>query len=199
MILYVETNFVMSIATGRDSQANTLLSNTPESVHIVMPSICFMEALSALEVDIKSRRRFHNELEIRSGDAQRNLTSQHAQSLLSQLQQAQTENDLLLREVQASLFAALDQLATKAERIELTTEMIQASLEISNIDEPTDRLILHCILNHARLHLTEVKVFLSGNSKDFGKLEVQQALQDVGINQYFSNTQTFLNWLRYKS
>ena len=65
MILYVETNFPMSIATGRDPQANTLLLNTPASVRIAIPSTCFMEALSALEADQKYRRRFGNELSIR--------------------------------------------------------------------------------------------------------------------------------------
>jgi hypothetical protein len=39
----------MSICTGRDSLATTLLQNTPSSVQLVMPSICLMESLSALE------------------------------------------------------------------------------------------------------------------------------------------------------
>ncbi len=57
MILYVETNFAMSIATGRDPQANTLLLNTPTSVQIAIPSVCYMEALSVLEAHQKSRLR----------------------------------------------------------------------------------------------------------------------------------------------
>ncbi|GAA6614529.1 hypothetical protein [Scytonema sp. NUACC26] len=47
MILYIETNFAMSIATGRDPQANQLLLNIPPSIQIAIPSVCFMEALSS--------------------------------------------------------------------------------------------------------------------------------------------------------
>ncbi len=44
--VYCETNFLMSIATGRDPQAGTLLSAAPPSVCLVIPSVCSMEALS---------------------------------------------------------------------------------------------------------------------------------------------------------
>ena len=196
MIFYIETNLPMSIATGRDPQANTLLLNTPASVRIAIPSICYMEALSALEADLKYRRRFSDELRLRLSDAERNLTSQHAQSLFLHLRQALAENRALLEEVKEVLFATLNQLAMKAEMIALTAEMVQASLQPSSTNEPTDNLILNCILYHARLHPTEVKVFLSGNTNDFGKREVQEALQGVSVSQYFGSTQAFLDWLQ---
>lgn len=199
MILYVETNFPMSIATKRDPQANTLLLNTPESVEIAIPTVCYMEALSALEADLKYRKRFGNELLLRLGDAKRNLTSHYAQSLSFHLEQAVKENEKLWEEVEVSLFEALNQLATKAEMISLTADMIQASLQLSRTNEPTDNLILNCILHHARLHPTEVKVFLSGNANDFGKSEVRETLRSVGINQYFASTQAFLDWQRSQS
>ncbi|MBD0394911.1 MAG: hypothetical protein ICV52_13940, partial [Microcoleus sp. C1-bin4] len=63
--------------------------------------------------------------------------------------------------------------------------------------DPTDNLILHCILSHARLRPTETKVFLSGNVKEFRKLpEVQDALREVGITKYFSRPEDFLGWLQ---
>lgn len=196
MILYVETNFPMSIATGRDPQANTLLLNPAASVQIAIPSVCYMEALSALEADQKYRRRFSDELQLRLSDAQRNLSSQHAQSLSLHLRQALNQNELLLQEVKDILRQALNQLATTAEFITLTADILEDGLQPSITNEPTDKLILSCILNHARSHPTEVKVFLSGNTKDFGEREVQEALRNVGVNQYFSSTQAFLDWLR---
>lgn len=196
MILYIETNFPMSIATGRDPQANTLLLNPPASVQIAIPSICYIEALSALEADLKYRRRFSDELRLRLSDAQRNLTSQPAQSLSLHLRQALDQNQLLLKEVKDILPQALKQLATTVETIALTADMLQDGLQPSLTNEPTDKLILSCILNHARSHPTEVKVFLSGNTNDFGKREVQEALQDAGVNYYFGSTQAFLDWLR---
>ena len=199
MILYVETNFPMSIATGRDPQANILLINTPSAVQIVIPSVCYMEVLSALEADLKYRRRFSDELRLRLSDAERNLTSPHAQSLNFHLEQAFDENESLLREVKQVLIQTLNLLATKAEMIGLTADMIQVSLQSSLTNELTDNLILNCILLHARMHPTEVKAFLSGNTNDFGKPEVREALRNAGVNQYFGSTQAFLNWQRSQS
>ncbi|MCU0546036.1 MAG: hypothetical protein MUE44_28360 [Oscillatoriaceae cyanobacterium Prado104] len=82
--------------------------------------------------------------------------------------------------------------------IVLNLEIIQASLNTTIIGkDPTDNLILHCILSHARLHPTETKAFLSSNVKEFRKVpEVQNALRDAGITKYFSRTQDFLGWLQ---
>ncbi|MEC4817441.1 MAG: hypothetical protein SAK29_29855, partial [Scytonema sp. PMC 1069.18] len=55
--------------------------------------------------------------------------------------------------------------------------------------------ILECIIYHAHQHQNELKVFLSNNSKEFGKREVSVILQDTGI-QYFNKTQNFLGWLK---
>jgi len=92
-------------------------------------------------------------------------------------------------------------LSQKAEMIVLNTEIIEASLNTTIIaKDPTDNLILHCILSHARLRPTETKVFLSGNVKEFRKLpEVQDALREAGITKYFSRTEDFLGWLQSQS
>ena len=196
VILYVETNFLMSIATGRDSQANTLLENPTASVQIAIPSICCMEALSALEDEVKRRNRFMNELNIQISQLRRDVTSSHAQSLLSHLEQSLIENEALLNDVETRLFQALDHLNTKVEIIPLNGDMLQASLDTHLLEkDPTDNLILHCILNHARLHTTDRKVFLSANVKEFNIPEVQAALRDAGVDKYFSRTQDFLGWL----
>lgn len=199
--LYIETNFLMSIATGRDSQAYNLLSVPPSSVRIAIPSICCMEALSALEDELKRRNRFENDLILQISQLRRDITSASAQSLLFHLRQSVVENRGLLNNVKERLFQALDQLAAKAEIIALTAHMLQASFNTAVIDEkePTDNLILYSILQDARLHPTEVKVFLSSNVKEFGTPEVRQALGDVGVEEYFRTTQSFLGWLNSQS
>ncbi|MBD1838585.1 PIN domain-containing protein [Coleofasciculus sp. FACHB-501] len=197
MILYVETNFLMSIATGRDSQANTLLQNPTASVQIAIPSICCMESLSALEDQIKRRNRFMNELNNQISQLRRDVTSSHAKSLLSHLEQSLIENEALLNDVENRLFQVLDHLNTKAEMIPLTGDMLQESLDTRLIEkDPTDNLILHCILNHARLHPTDRKVFLSANVKEFKLLQVQAALQNAGVVKYLTCTQDFFGWLQ---
>jgi hypothetical protein len=190
----------MSICTGRDPQANVLLHSTLSSVRLAMPSICCMEALSALENEQQSRRRFENELNLQIAQLRRNATSSHAQSLLFYLEQSRQENEELNRDIKEQLFQALNQISLKAEIIGLTAESLQQSLNTAWFDKDhTDNLILSCILNHARLYPTESKVFLSGNKRDFGKLEVQETLRNAGVNRYFSSTQTLLNWLESRS
>jgi hypothetical protein len=58
-----------------------------------------------------------------------------------------------------------------------------------------DKIILNCIIYHAKLHPNTPKVFLSSNSKEFGSSDVSGILRDVGI-LYFSKTQNFLGWLQ---
>ena len=107
---------------------------------------------------------------------------------------------MLINDINARLFAALDLLATKIEMIPLTPDILRESLNSIFIEEdPTDNLILHCILNRARLHPNEVKVFLSNNTKEFGLLKVRDALREVGITKYFSRTEDFLGWLQSQS
>jgi hypothetical protein len=190
----------MSIATGRDPDANNLLLNVPTSVRIAIPAICCMEALSALEGVIKRRNDFANKLREQISQLDRDLTSPYAESLLSHLEESLNENEGLLNNIKVRLFEALELLADNVEMMELTADTLRESLNTVFIEEdPTDNLILHCILNHAHLHANEVKVFLSNNTKDFGVPEVRDALLEAGITKYFSRTEEFLGWLQSQS
>lgn len=62
MILYVETNFLMAVATGRESGVQDLLQTVPPLV-LALPTISIMEAFSALEADSKGRKEFDRQLE----------------------------------------------------------------------------------------------------------------------------------------
>ncbi|MEG3897555.1 MULTISPECIES: PIN domain-containing protein [unclassified Microcoleus] len=191
----------MSIATGRDPQASTLLRQTPASVQLTIPSICYMESFSALEDEVKRHNYFKQQLDNQISEANRDLTSQHAQSLFLNLGQSRTDYERRLDDIDLRLRESIEQLSQNAEMIALTANMIQQSLNTIIIKkDPTDNLILHCILIHARLHPTETKVFLSGNVREFRKLpEVQDALQQAGVTKYFSRTEDFIGWLQSQS
>ena len=90
VILYVETNFLMGIAKGQDSQAENLLQNTPISVRLAMPSICYVEALTTLEQEDKYSLDFIRRLDIQINEAERDKTSQKCKvaTLLSLLNQS---------------------------------------------------------------------------------------------------------------
>jgi PIN domain len=200
-ILYIETNFLMSIATGRDPEASNLLMQIPTSLQLIIPSICYMESLSALEDEVKRHNYFKQQLENQINEVNRDLTSQHAGSLFFNLSQSRIDHERRLYDINMRLRQAIEILSQKCEMIVLTAEIIQKSLNVTIIaKDPTDNLILHCILNHACLHPKETKVFLSGNIREFRKLpEVQYALQEAGIEKYFSRTEDFIGWLQTHS
>lgn len=191
----------MSIATRRDPQASTLLRQMAASVQLTIPSICYMESFSFLEDEVKRHNYFKQQLDNQISEANRDLTSQHAQSLFFNLGQSKIDYERRLDDIDLRLRESIEQLSQNAEMIDLTANLIQESLNTTIIvKDPTDNLILHCILSHARLHPTETKVFLSGNVREFRKLpEVQDALQKAGVEKYFSRTEDFLGWLQSQS
>jgi len=199
--LYIETNFLMSIATGREAEAIMLLRDLSSSVQLVIPSICYMESLSALEDELKRQNYFKEQLSRQISETKRDVTSEQVASLSFHLEESLIYYRNRIDEIKFRLREAIYMLSRNAEMIVLNTEIIEASLNTTIIGkDPTDNLILHCILSHARLRPTETKVFLSGNVKEFRKLpEVQDALREAGITKYFSRTEDFLGWLQSQS
>ena len=160
VILYIETNFLMSIATGRDPQSSTLLRQMPASVQLTIPSICYMESFSALEDEVKRHNYFKQQLENQISEAKRDLTSQYARSLFLKLGQSKIDYERRLDDIDLRLRESIEQLSQNAEMIDLTDNIIQESLNnIIIAKDPTDNLILHCILSHARLRPQKPKYF----------------------------------------
>jgi hypothetical protein len=130
----------------------------------------------------------------------RDQTSEDASYLLRLLEDSKIKNEDWLNDIQTRLITALEQLAERTEMIHLTSNILQESLNTPLIEkDPTDNLILHCILDHARQNFTDTKVLISGNTKDFGTSEVQEALHNAGIVKYFASTRSFLGWLESQS
>ncbi len=199
VILYVETNFLMSIAKGQDELAENFLQNTPTSVCLAIPSICYIESLGTLEQEDKYNQDFSRRLDIQVNEAGRDKTSQNAKLVVNYLKQAKISFLQRNNDTEKRFYIALNQLFTKAEEIPLTTEIIHGSLARNILEKHLmDKLIIECTVHHARLHPDEIKIFLSSNSKEFGRREVIEVLRDSGI-QYFNKTQNFLGWLQSQS
>jgi PIN domain len=206
VILYVETNFIFSIAKGQEPLAIDLLQNTPKSVHLAIPNVCYIEALLRWQNEQKYGQNFINELLLRLNDAKRNLISEQARSLVTSLEITKSETEYLINDVKTRLYQTIDLLMNQAETIDfnpIIESTYQQMLGISKSpminQDVMDNLILESILHHAQNHPEELKVFLSNNTKDFGKSVVQTALNNVGISHYFSKTQDFLGWLENQS
>ena len=56
--VYVETNFLIGFALGRNEAIDLLMTQPLGGVRILVPAPCLMEALSVLEWSRKEDRRF---------------------------------------------------------------------------------------------------------------------------------------------
>src|SRR5271157_3943383 len=99
LVLYVETNLLMSIATGRDPDASDILADTRSPDRLVLPQVCFMEAFSVLNEMHRTRNQFRNQLNQQIGETRRDSTSAHARELLWLLEQARIASDKLLEDI----------------------------------------------------------------------------------------------------
>ncbi|WP_199335635.1 PIN domain-containing protein [Nostoc sp. FACHB-110] len=194
----------MAIANGREIQAEDLLQQIPNSIRIVIPAICYIEAISTWEKSKYYFQQFSQELDKQINNSERDTTSNNAKKFLENLQELKVLNGSLLNDVQGRLADAIDILLTRTELIQLEQQIIQDVAQTTIIQPETlliqndimDNLILRSIIEHASSHTQATKVFLSANANDFGKQEVKAALRDAGISKYFTRTQDFLGWLQ---
>jgi hypothetical protein len=194
-ILYVETNFLMSIATGRDPDALTVLSSASPALRIAMPGSCYLEALSTLESERRYSHQFELALSARITQSRRDLTSAHAQLLCLHLERALAEVMNQFNFVEERLFQAMSDLSRTVELIEPNRGVIESSIRNRVVkDDLTDNLILHCVLHHAARNPDQERALLSENTRDFGKEDVRRMLRDADV-KYFSKANPFLDWL----
>lgn len=186
----------MGYATGREPDADLLLSTgrTP-SVYLAIPSVCFFEASVWREGEIKRRDQFDRTMRDQITQLMRDLVSPFASSLRSHLHQARDANDSYVRSMDLRLSHVFEQLSSSAEWINLSPEALNECRTTPRIGEMTDDLILSCILHHARSHPEEPRAFLSGNTRDFGRQEVREALRESGVDRLFTTTHDALGWL----
>ncbi len=198
MILYIETNLIMAIAKGQDEQAEQMLNNMPVNVDLRIPTVCYMEAIVALETERQRRNKFLENVETEIKQLKRDLTSD-VSSLVSQLETLRLAYDKSLNDFEEKFVNSIILIRTKAESIELPLNSLRATFTdpiLKKERQLRDDLLLQCILDDAQLHRNEQKVLLTGNSSDFGGAEVQQVLKKSGIIEYFRNTTEFLRWLQ---
>lgn len=199
---------IMAVAKGRDLEAEQFLRNPPPSIKIAIPAICYIEAINTYRKDKEYQLKFQEEMNKQISESIRDKTSIHAQSFSRHLQKASIENTLLLNDIQNRFSEIINLLTENAENINFNSSIIKAISEQVFLEKETllikndlmDNLILQSIIDHANQHPNERKVFISGNTKDFGKKNenVTQILNSAGI-QYFSHTKNFLGWLESQS
>ena len=200
MILYLETNFLAGFAVGRDAYAEALLGIQRGNLRVAIPAVCLMEAWSVYEDERRRRQAFENTLENQISQLHRDLTSIHADALRRHLQEARTENRSLLNAVRDRLRDVQEKLSGRqagffaVELLPLMEAVLAQDIALGPTKDPTDNLILAIIMEHARRNQDEERVFLSGNTRDFGRPEIRALLSDAGVSEYFARTDAFLGW-----
>jgi ATP-dependent Lon protease len=192
----------MAVAKGRDLDAEKLLRNLSPLISLAIPAICYVEAINTYKIDKQNQLKFQAEMEKQINEAMRHKISVHADLFKVSLERASIENLLLLNDVQDRLSEVIELLTENSEIINFDNNIIKDISDKIFIETETllikndlmDNLILQCIVSHANQHPNNQKVFISGNTKDFGKKEVKEILNSAKI-KYFSNTKNFLGWL----
>jgi rRNA-processing protein FCF1 len=202
VILYLETNFLMSLALNQDSEASTLLEKAAQdkSLKLAIPQVCIMEAVSTIRRRVEERSSFQRRIRTEINQLERSKTSPVARQLLEELNQSSITNDVFTNRILDDFQQATDRLASIGEMFPVGRDSLKRSLANPLIKSKRERLVLPdnliiCnIIENALVHPSEIKAFLSGNHKDFGAEVVQKALKAAGIEKYFAEAKNFLGW-----
>jgi len=195
-ILYIETNFAVGIASRQNVAWSKILDEPDSIADLVIPAVCFMEVLSNLEsVEKKRWGSLRANLTERTKQLRRNLMSMNAALLVRNFEQSLMLAENLQEEMQARFEDVLERICKRVDIIGFETDAMIESIQKNYIDSPTDNLILCTILGHARRNSGRTKAFLSANTDDFKKIEVEDVMNAVGV-RYFSRLENALGWLK---
>lgn len=198
VILYLETNFILAMAKGRNGSMEDILQTSTENVTIAVPSICLMESLVAWEKEQKRSKSFTQAVQIEISEAKRNVSSEDARSVVAFLDRSVIIYDNLLVELDNRFKNVFETLKNRAELIHPKIENLQSTLNEPRLTQKSERrddFILQCILDHASSNQDKTKAFFSENSKQFGQSAVRDVLREKGIS-YFSNRSNLQGWLQ---
>ena len=197
MIIYLETNSIMAIATGRNKELEDFVYNSSDNLKFVIPSICLMESLVAIEREEKRSQSFSQTIKIEMNEAQRNKELNNSQSFANYLKLSLIDYDNILIDFRKRLANLLAYLKNHSELIEPNIAMLETTLSnpfLEGKNQRRDDFILQVILAHAQNNLSLTKVFFSENTKEFGNANIQQVLDNLEIT-YFSNISNLQGWL----
>ncbi|MBD2134654.1 DUF4935 domain-containing protein [Sphaerospermopsis sp. FACHB-1094] len=197
IIIYLETNSIMAIAKGRNKELEDFVYQSSDKLKFVIPSICLMETLVAIEREEKRSQSFSQTIQIEMNEGKRNKELANSDSFVNYLELCLIDYGKLLRDFRKRFLKILEYLKNHGELIEPRIEILESTLNaplIPGKNQKRDDFILQVILVHAQNNLSMSKVFFSENTKDFDNTNIQQVLANVGIN-YFSKVSNLQRWL----
>ena len=204
VIVYIETNLLIGLTLGQEPEAVDLLDEAAgkSDLQLAIPSICFMEATATIKGRVHEWVELRRRLVSEVTQLQRNRTSAVAERLLDLFIAARPTIDDYTETVMSDFRGIVRRVQSTASLIPLTKPSLRRGFssiiveaKLKNLILP-DNLILHCILDHSRRQPGLRKAFLSGNSLEFSRPEIQAALKAGGIDKYFSEAKNALGWYR---
>ena len=196
-LLYLETNFLLGLATGR-YELDSFLGGIPNSGGIAVPHSCFMESLAAIEGTTARRRRLTGLLKRRISKLTTELFLPRTRRVVASLEAARQENEALINDAEQRLSDAIDRLVRGAVVIAESPDLIAESNRDRLLRQPTDNFILHTILRHAQTIPDVAKGFLTENRRDFASPEASGLLKTARIVLH-GRLDSAVQWLQHNA
>ena len=195
-LLYLETNFLMAVATGRLPAAAEILRAVPPHVQVVLPGVCVMESLIAVSREQSAANEFGARVQVRIKRIRESAQLAEFQETRARLEEAIAVESRALDEVQRRLVEALEALAGRAILLAPDGALVVASLRDLICTQPTDNLIFHSIVGHAAGAADPAKAFFTENIGDFLKRGGETRLRNSGISAFLGSQPALMGWLR---
>ncbi len=178
-MLYVETNFLMGYATGRNAAYDEMLTYADV---LRIPEICLMEALTTLkslrhaqETFTKYARQQHDEID-------RTLQAESARNFVRLLDEAITEYDKTSADLESRLMQVISIVRSRSVLIpssHLWFEDHEARTDL--IQDPTDELIFCSIRDDAMNASHEPGNLFFSEDKGYAKKELRADCNAAGL------------------
>ena len=192
--LYLETNFVVGAATGQDPEWQRLVAVPPTDLQICLPDICLMEAFGTVEWKAARLRELGRGLATQARELRRSALAISSRTA-ADLDQSKIDLGLIADSWLTGMAAIVSQLEVRVSWISTNAAARAASVSKPLIDDLTDNLILHCVLDHAGINGGVAAGFLTANAGDFfGDAAVDAELKKVGVDKFFTKSAKAAEW-----
>lgn len=113
-LLYLETNFILAVATGRLPEVHEVLGHVPAGVRLTLPGVCLMESLTAVAREHSAANEFSQRMQERIGRIRESGQLVEFQELRTRLEEGILLANRAADTVRARMSDAIDALTRRA-------------------------------------------------------------------------------------